>query len=265
MWAQLASAGANLLGGFLNRDAQKEANQTNALNAAQNRQDQIDFARHGIEWRMEDAKRAGIHPVHALGAPGMSFSPVSVGATAETGVGTGLQSMGQDISRSVAAYRSPADKVNGVQIAQQQASNTLDLETKTLNNQLLRAKLANLTQPGTPPGVPFDVPESKKIEENPKLMLGGTRWDTNPNTSPMKAFEDRYGDEGPVAAVAPLLVLEQDLRKNFGDPATWPGQMGRWLAQSLWDDFRQEGQNAKRFLKDGSSVTPRRARPRGYY
>ena len=173
--------------------------------------------------------------------------------------------MGQDISRSVAAYRSPGEKVNAVQAAQIQANNALDLETKKLNNDLLRAKIANLTQPATPPGVPFEVPEKNKIEENPKLMLGGNRWDTNPNTSPMKAWEDRYGDEGPVAATTPLLVLEQDLKKNFGDPSTWPGQMGRWLANELWRDFQNEAANAKRFFKDGSSVSPRRQRPRGYY
>lgn len=257
MLGSLISAGASLLGGFLNRDAQKDANAANAAQAQRNEALQREFAQNSVQWRVADAEKAGVHPVYALGAPGMSFSPVSVGATAETGLGTGLQSMGQDISRSVAAYRSPGEKVTAVQMAQTQASNALDLETKQLNNQLLRAKIAALG-PGTPPGVPFDVPEKNKPEENPQLMAAGRRWDTSPKWSPMKAWEDRYGDDGPAAWILPPFIGASDaihnLKRSNAEYMAKPGNVARWEAQD----------KAWQYLT-GGSVSPRRARPRGDY
>lgn len=209
------TAGANLLGGYLSSQAQKDANEKNAAMAERNIAEQISFAKNSLSWKAADAERAGIHPIYALGASPTQFSPVSVGAIPESGLGTGLQSMGQDISRSVAAYRSPGEKVAGVAVAQQTASNTLDLETKQLNNQLLRIKINNALQPGTPPGVEFAVPENKKIEERPPLMAGGSRWLTNPNTSPAKAFEDQYGDDGPASWLINSGILANDAVYNL--------------------------------------------------
>lgn len=240
------SAGASLLGGFLNRDAQKDANAANAAQAAQNRADQYHFAENSIKMRVDDAERSGVHPVYALGAPGINFSPVSVGATPESGVGTALGGMGQDISRAVSSYRSPADKVSAVSLAQQSASNTLDLETKSLNNQLLRAKIAQITQPGTPPGVAFDVAEKTKADERPPLMAGGSRWLTNPNTSPAKAYEDQYGDDGPASWLINAGILGNDavynIKKNLPsnrdaarpDFSALPGRVQQWLARARW-------------------------------
>lgn len=257
MIGQLLSAGASLLGGFLNRDAQKDANAANAAQAAHNEQVQREFAQNAIQWKVADAQKAGIHPLYALGASPTQFSPVSVGATAETGVGSGLQSMGQDISRSVAAYRSPGEKVNAVQMAQQTASNTLDLETKKLNNDLLRAKIAAMG-PGTPPGVPFEVPEKNKPDENPKLMAAGRRWDTDPKWSPMKAYEDRYGDEGWASWIVPPFIAAADMIHNLKNSnkeyMAKPGNVARWDAQDkAWRYFT------------GGSVSDRRPRPRGDY
>lgn len=40
--------------------------------------EQEEFAREGISWRVADAKKAGVHPLFALGAQLPSFNPVSV-------------------------------------------------------------------------------------------------------------------------------------------------------------------------------------------
>jgi len=257
MIGPLISAGASLLGGFLNRDAQRDANAANAEQARLNMNAQREFAQNSILWRTQDAERAGVHPVFALGAPDMNFSPVQVGAQAETGMGNALQSMGQDISRSVAAYRAPGEKVQAVQAAQQSASNALDLETKQLNNTLLRAKIAAMG-PGTPPGVPFDVPEKSKPDENPKLMAAGRRWDTDPKWSPMKAYEDRYGDEGWASWIVPPFIAAADmihnLKRSNAEYMAKPGNVARWEAQD----------KAWQWLNQGS-VSPRSNRPRGYY
>lgn len=40
-----------------------------------NEQLQREFAQHGIAWRVEDARQAGVHPMYALGGGGAAFSP----------------------------------------------------------------------------------------------------------------------------------------------------------------------------------------------
>lgn len=243
MIGPLISAGASLLGGFLQRGAQQDANAANAEQARLNMNAQREFAQNSVLWRTQDAERAGVHPVYALGAPGMNFSPVQVGATAESGVGTALQSMGQDLSRSVGAYRPPSEKVAAIGQAQQVASNALDLDTKKVNLEILRAKLAAMG-PGMPPGVNFEVPENKKIEERPPLMAAGSRWLTNPNTSPQKAWADQYGDEGPMSWLTSIGIGLNDAKYNL-NKRTWantddfergvsgiPGQVLRWYQQA---------------------------------
>lgn len=63
----IAAAGS-ILGGLFGRKSQKEANDQNVAY-------QREFAQHGISWRVEDAKRAGLHPLFALGGSGATFTP----------------------------------------------------------------------------------------------------------------------------------------------------------------------------------------------
>lgn len=67
---------------------------------------QREFAQHGIRWKVEDAKAAGLHPLAAMGASGASFSPVMVGDT----YGPAMAQAGQDISRAVEATRTQPER-----------------------------------------------------------------------------------------------------------------------------------------------------------
>lgn len=64
----LLPSALDFLGGEEDRDAQREANDANL--AAQR-----EFAQKGIQWRAEDARLAGLHPLAAIGSAGASFSP----------------------------------------------------------------------------------------------------------------------------------------------------------------------------------------------
>lgn len=64
---------------------------------------QREFAKHGIRWKVADAKAAGLHPLAALGASGAAYSPVS-------SAGSDLGSVGQDISRSIEATRTADER-----------------------------------------------------------------------------------------------------------------------------------------------------------
>lgn len=75
---------------------------------------QKEFAQHGIQWKADDARAAGLHPVFAMGgattpyAPSSTINPPAMG---EDHVGTALARMGQDVSRSVAATQTAQMKL----------------------------------------------------------------------------------------------------------------------------------------------------------
>lgn len=54
----------------------------NRKQASKDRKMQMDLAKHGVSYRVNDAKAAGIHPLAALGISPSSASPVSVGSDA---------------------------------------------------------------------------------------------------------------------------------------------------------------------------------------
>lgn len=138
----------NLIGGA-------SAANTAEDNAIRNIDAQREFATHGIQWKVADAKAAGINPLAALGAQTNSFSNV-VGD--DGAFGRGIAAAGQDVGRALMATQDKEDKKD------------------VLERQLLEARIANInadtvrTQaaashavrtfgaPGSAPGVPLPRP-----------------------------------------------------------------------------------------------------------
>lgn len=103
----LAGGALGLAGGIYsaNKSAQV-ANNVNLLNYKQAKE----FAQNQIQWRVADAKKAGLHPLAALGMSPISGPPSAVGADV-SGLGNGLSEMGQNISRSIDAMQSREDRL----------------------------------------------------------------------------------------------------------------------------------------------------------
>lgn len=78
---------------------------------------QREFAQNGIRWRVEDAKRAGLHPLYALGAQPIQATPMAV----QDSMGPALSEMGQGLRRVAAT------------VAEQRAQ---DLQLKALEKNL---------------------------------------------------------------------------------------------------------------------------------
>lgn len=140
MLGALIGAGTSLLGGLLGKSSQEKA-------AKKEYKRQKEFAQHGISWKVEDAKRAGIAPLAALGSNLVSYSPQSIG-----GGDYGVSQAGQDIGRAIDATRSPPERLDAVA----RTAQALELERGQLQNDLLRAQIAKLNQAGHPPGIAVD-------------------------------------------------------------------------------------------------------------
>lgn len=97
----LISGGASLVGGLFGKSQGKK----NRKLAREQMAMQKEFAQHGVRWRVEDARAAGIHPLAALGMQSMSFSPVY--AQHDNSMGEAFADAGQNLGRAVAAQMTP--------------------------------------------------------------------------------------------------------------------------------------------------------------
>lgn len=136
MLGNIIEAGSNIVAGILGGNEKDK-----------DRKLQKEFAQQGIQWKVADAKAAGIHPLAALGAQTTSFSPVSVG---EPSLASGLASAGQDISRAVDATRNQTQKVD----AYTKTVQDLNVRRMGLENELLASQIAKVNQAGVSPALP---------------------------------------------------------------------------------------------------------------
>lgn len=98
-----------------------------------------DFAKNSIQWKTSDAKKAGLHPLAALGASTHSPGAISV---QPTNTGKAMRSMGQDLSRAMStALNTDQKKLSAAAV-----------ENAQLNNVLLREKIKQMSGPGSAPG-----------------------------------------------------------------------------------------------------------------
>lgn len=134
--AAIGAAGS-LLGGLFGKKSASEAAEKNAAL-------QREFAQNSVQWKVEDAKKAGVHPVYALGAPTHQATPSYVG---DTSMPAAMASASQDIGRAIDATRTGPQKLD----AYTQTARALELERASLGNDLLRAQIAETTSRAAPP------------------------------------------------------------------------------------------------------------------
>lgn len=215
----LIGAGATLLGGLLGKSSAEKQNAANiaAQNAINDKNIalQKEFAQTGIQWKVEDAKKAGIHPLYAMGAPTTSFSNVVGGPypSADMSMPNAIAAAGQDIGRAVNSTRTAADRDDAFTTSVK----ALELQNFSLKNELLAAQISKLRAGINPPFpdpqvadpyFPQDTPAKR-----PPLAIGGVPFHSAADTANADQFEERYGELsdwsfGPA-------VLWRDLTHNF--------------------------------------------------
>lgn len=143
---------------------------------------QKQFAQHGIRWKVNDAKKAGIHPLYALGANTVSYQPVSVG--------TDFASMGQNLGRAIDAGRTGVEKGD----AFERTAQALTLQKMGLENDLLASQLRTVNQPGHPPTRPGGGATASLASMTGGG--GGININVNPSNTPAEDAEAQYGEIG---------------------------------------------------------------------
>lgn len=239
MLGSIITGGMGLLGGFLNRNSAEKQAEANMAFAREQFEFQKSMAQNAVSWKVDDAKRAGIHPLYALGAPTISPSAVSVGDSGNTShVGDAVSSMGQDIGRAVQATQTEKEREDGYA----KTVKALTVQKLGLENDILASKAAVARSAANPPAQPFDpanVP-TDKVEGRPPLAVGGNEWKTYPGATNAEDFEKRYGDLFEELAGAGNMV--QDVWWNLTQSQKWQALMAmrRRMQGNLGDRVRSE-------------------------
>lgn len=141
---------SSLLGGLFGSNKQSDINQQNIqaqeqINA-QNIAEQEKFAKTGIQWKVADAKAAGINPLAALGAATQSFSNVvAPEAKASPALGNAIGAAGQNIGNAIARMQTEDQQ------AYDNATKALTLQKAQLENDYLASQIAVTRAAATPP------------------------------------------------------------------------------------------------------------------
>lgn len=109
--------GLGILGGFLSNNANRRAS-----NLAYERQKEA--LQNSVQWRVADAKKAGIHPLYAMGQAPMSIAPMAF----EDRIGPEISRMGQDVGNVIASQQTNAQKYQSEMV-------------QSINNQMLLTEL----------------------------------------------------------------------------------------------------------------------------
>jgi len=255
---ELVAAAASIGGGAI-------SNQYNRSMATEAADLQRQFAQNAIQWRVEDAKKAGIHPLYALGANTVSYQPTVIGDA----LGEGVRQAGQHISQtferptsdlekqkhqmdmamaaaslgesdarrqyylSMAAKERQQDQITGLGLHQEGAANT-GVEGQTAN----------------PPGMGVYNLKAAEVVTTKK-----GRPDMSAGTNP--AYEERYVDKS-----LPMIMprAEGDSPEEILDGMSWPAYVGLMLrnAREYGPGWLEEFVNSRYFGKRAAGRYVRR-------
>lgn len=182
-----------------------------------------------IAGKMAAAKKYGISPLYALGAPTISGPGVSVGGGGQS-LGQTISEMGADVSRAVAAG----------QTAEERALQALTFEKAALENEYLREQIASVrarTARESGPAIPAAPGLIPERLQAPQRTTGanvvGVPWESHPGTSDLgQIIEDRYGEGNPLAWPLGGLGMVSDYWWNVYSPNNPKSSVSRtwnWL------------------------------------
>lgn len=182
----------SLFGAGINSAVQSDINNKNANL-------QREFAQNSIQWKVQDAQKAGIHPLYALGAGGYQASPSYAGPDVGGSVSNALRGLGSAIGA----------KEQEEFLREKQ---DLELESLALDNLAKRKQISEMGQ---------------NVNLNNIFGEGGTNGGANPLSVP-NSVVDGSSQSDPVAKGNKLFNVGKGMQIT-----TWPSGNGKpqWLLQ----------------------------------
>lgn len=256
--AGAAIAGAAIIGGGILGN--KEARRAQAYDANLQRE----FAQYGIQWRVADAEKAGVHPLYAINANVPTYAP-----TRQAGghLGRGIAAAGQAIGDYLTQQerRDQARKEQGLRD-----------EHMRLQNQRLRAEIAgqqienrnrnrqataevNQTIQGQQTGGFWTGPGSPRIYHHSNPLGRPTYYVLEPGQAGHQQLEDSAGNIYAEAVSTTRALRQRGLRKKYGPHGgkRWSEYFGR---VKEYDDLPPARRRRKFKKKKPPARVPKRLR-----
>lgn len=188
--ASLLGSGLSFLGGSNALAANQAQNAFANQMAQQQFQFEEDAAKNGIQWRVADAKAAGVSPLVALGAPTFNPGGVSVGGGNQdnpyAGAGAGLVAMGQDLSRAAMVAQTEKTRSETMKAVADARNNSLLAQSEVEKNLAGAALARKQAEVMSGPRMPDAVPDRGGLQGQGNVTsvvdtpgVGNTRVDPN--------------------------------------------------------------------------------------
>lgn len=169
----LIGVGGSLIGGLMGQEGAREQAEVAERNNARNIEMQKEFAKNGLTWKIEDAKKHGISPLAAIGSQSAnSFQPTSTTAiNTKEHMGSAIANSGQDLGKAFVQSQHRQDLLN------QQQGTELDLKIKEAQYGLILAQTQALG-PRTPTNPAINPNLDKYATKSPEATI---TWYPQPN------------------------------------------------------------------------------------
>lgn len=211
------------VGGIASAISGHSANNANAALTRAQFEYQKELHRNQLQWRVEDAKKAGLHPMAALGLSSMSFSPVS--STMQGSDYSWMGDMGQALGAGYAAMKGKNKEEQEQAKILQAKSEALQLRNAELQNERLEAEIdairwdmaGSMSGAIGPalrgPGSPFTSGLNKSkyaIEGQPDSFI------TSGFEEPIKSYSIRLDADGKPAEIIPSDAYKSRVEDTMG-------------------------------------------------
>lgn len=216
----LIGAAGSVLGGLMSGNSQERLTQRNI-------DLQREFAENGISMRVADAKRAGLHPLAALGSFPTSFNPVVM----EDPMGRAISQAGQDIGSSISRMQTSEERLStrlGQELLRSQIGET-DARRMEIEQRIMR----NATEAQGPPSPLGIHPEGNgRTIEGQAPAIPGVGVPLVDVKAPQQ-FMTKQGDTSTMAGINAAGELVQ-----FPGFKMWmPSGRGQESPQELWNEM----------------------------
>lgn len=235
----------SMIGAGINSATQKQINKENIAM-------QKEFAQNGIQWKVQDAKKAGIHPSVALGAQTYQATPSSVAPDVGSGVSGAFKHFGSAIDSFI------DDK---------EEERNLQLEALKLANEKDKLEIAKMKQGANNGNVSLNP--NTYISSNSNLSASNDIKDDNPSTSIFNSGVIYGTDNQPYADVTIDKNMDGSFSLNYSKDRqdtyneNWIERTA-WTARNTFDyNYERDIANIRRSAKvpDNMAVVPLPYRP----
>lgn len=248
--ASLISAGGSLVGGLLGSSSSSKEASKNRKEARRQFNIQQDNFMNQTQYRVQDALKAGINPLAALGVS----SNVSPTFSAGGGSDAGYQK-GNAISRA-------AEHLSNIFNRQEKESRDLDLEAKRIRNRIAKEELNHLLQPGLVSNGSVDDSPSNPKNPDWQIPMKMSLRDAEPLYLPWRTPDGRVVELLNPDAIADADITNMEAVRAYASDIKTPVKGTR---QALRDSVGARENIVSGWRRSVNSWLNKRARRTGKY